>query len=119
MIELNLQSTAIVVLLLFAIVWIVEWAIIDKVNKLREDIDMAFEELKQAIDRSLSVQAAAIVLIKDLADKIANMAQHPNAEEMRKLAAELHQKADDLANAIADKEEDGEDEKEAPETRRR
>lgn len=72
---------------------------------------MALEKLKDAIEHATNVQQGAIVLIKDLADKLNSMAQHPDAEEIRRLAAELRQRADELAGAIAEHadEDDGDD----------
>lgn len=75
-------------------------------------MDMALEELKRAIEHSTSVQAAAVTLIKDLADKLNNWSQNPDGEAMRRMAAELRAKADELASAIAlhADEEEGEEE---------
>jgi hypothetical protein len=80
------------------------------VRRAEKEITMAFEELQAAIQESKSVQAAAIVLIKDLADKISDLSRHPDEEAMRQLARELRQKANELAGAIAlheGEEEDG------------
>lgn len=89
---------------------VIQWRITQTTQLLQKEIAMAFEELKQAIERAKDVQHAAVVMIQDLAKKLNDLAQHPDAEEMRRLARELHSRADELASAIAEHEENGEGE---------
>ena len=72
---------------------------------------MAFEELKEAIEEATSVKNAAVILLRELADKLQTM--RPDEAELRRLAAELRQSSAELASAVAEHEgEEEEDEEE-------
>ena len=68
-------------------------------------VEAAFNELKEHIEHAANVQQSAIVLIKDMADRLNELANAPSAEAIRELAEKLRTSADELANAIADHEE--------------
>lgn len=76
----------------------------------------SFRELKELVEHSASVQASAVVLLRDLADRLNEIAKHPTATDIRMLAADIKQHAQELASAVAlhaeDKAEEKEEEKE-------
>jgi hypothetical protein len=80
---------------------------------LRIMVAHSFQELKQMIEQSTTVQRSAIELIKNLAERLEEIAQHPSAEEVRKLAQDIRQHAEELAGAIAMHAKDDEEEGEA------
>ena len=69
----------------------------------------SFQELVNAVEHASSVKAAALVLIRQMGDKLTELATHPSAEELKGLADSLRQHADKLAEGIAEHDE-GEDE---------
>jgi hypothetical protein len=85
---------------------------------MREEFAMVQEslaEMKRAIEHAATVKQAAIVLIKDVHDRLTELADHPTAEAIREMAADLRNHADELAAAIAEHEEGHEEEGEKEE----
>lgn len=87
----------------------------ERIDRLKQEIRVmvreAYLELKEAIDQAANVQEAAIELIKGLADRLAEIAEHPSAEEIRALSTEMRRRAGELADAIAlHADEEGEEE---------
>lgn len=64
-------------------------------------VRVSFDQLRQQIEHSTTVQKSAVELIRGLADKIAEIGTHPTPEEMEELANQLRAHAGELANAIA------------------
>lgn len=64
-------------------------------------VRQSFDELKAHLEHSATVQTSAVELLKDLADRISDIANHPSAQEISALATEVRQHADALAGAIA------------------
>ena len=62
----------------------------------------SFEELKTAVEHATTVKQAALELIHDMGDRLADLADHPSPDEIRALAETLRQHADELAAGISD-----------------
>lgn len=85
-------------------------------QELHKMVAKEFEELRNMISHSTSVQASAVTLLRGLADKLADLADHPSADEIRDLSQDIRQHAGELAAAIAMHQSGGgEEEKEEPE----
>lgn len=61
----------------------------------------SFEQLKGAVEHAANVKAAALVLIKQMGDRLTELANNPTPEELKALAAELTSHADALAEGIS------------------
>lgn len=78
-------------------------------------VTQAFRELKELVEHSAGVQASAVELLRGLADKLADLAKHPSAADIRALAADIRQQAQELSGAVAlhkDKDEEEEEKEE-------
>jgi phage-related tail protein len=82
----------------------IEW----RVWELRTMVSEEFARLARQIEKQATVTGSAVELLKGLADKIGDLANHPSAADIRKLADQVKQNAKDLAAAIA-MHEDGEE----------
>jgi len=70
-------------------------------QELKKMVASSFEELRELVRHSTSVQASAAALLKDLAGRLADMANHPDAAQIKQLSDELRQHAQELGEAIA------------------
>ena len=64
-------------------------------------VSKEFARLARQIERQSTVNSSAVELLKGLADKIADLANHPTANDIRHLADQVKQNAKDLASALA------------------
>lgn len=62
-------------------------------------------ELQHEIERTATVNQAVIALIKDMIERLEEMAQHPDAAKIRELAQQLRTHTDALAHAVDQHEE--------------
>lgn len=78
---------------------------VNEIHRLLTEMKMpqeSFEELKTAVEKSTTVKQAAMELIRHMGEKLNDMANHPDPNELRRLAQELSQSAQDLSDKIAD-----------------
>lgn len=86
-------------------------SLIGKLTKRLEDINLVLireiqmaqtglEALRLQIERSITVQASAIALIEGLAERIRELAEHPDQKALSELADDLSLHADELAKAV-------------------
>lgn len=82
-------------------------------------VKSAFEELRDMVAHSTTVQSAAVELLRNLADRLNEIAEHPSAEDIRALSEDIRAHATELGTAIAlhaeeEEEEGGTDEPDEP-----
>ena len=71
----------------------------------RKMVAASLDKLTQESERAATVQQATVVLLNNLRDQLNDLANHPDAEKIRELAAQLAAHTDKLAEAISDHEE--------------
>lgn len=77
-------------------------------------VSSAFQELREMVAHSATVQSSAVELLKGLADKLNELADHPSADDIRALAQEIKGHAQELGAAIALHEGKNDDEEPEP-----
>lgn len=76
--------------------------------RLEEKLKMVAESiqhLEKEIEHAATVNAAVKVFLKDLQERLDQLAAHPDAAKIRELAQQLRAQTDALAEAISDHEE--------------
>ena len=65
----------------------------------------SIDHLTQQVERAATVNAAVIVVLNDMRDRLEELAKHPDAAKIRELAQQLSTHTDKLAHAISEHEE--------------
>ena len=85
---------------LFGVYWLSQ-----QNEELRKMVQESISHLQQQIEHAATVQQSAVTLLNYLREQLEEMAQHPDAAQIKALADELRTHTDKLAAAISAHEE--------------
>lgn len=100
-----IQAFVVCTLILLSILTVMSLVYFTRIEEKVKMVAASIQELEHEIEHAATVNAAVIVFLKDLQERLDELAKHPDAARIRELAQQLRAHTDQLAHAISEHEE--------------